>query len=126
MQVKIMSFKINGLDKLDRKLTRIIKETPGMVEDVLNQQAELLIGEAKDYTPVDTGLLRSSWKRTDATDGSVEVYNNVEYANHVEYGHRTRGGGFVKGRKMLQRAIDKRKREFFDDTKVIVQNLLNG
>lgn len=124
--MKIMSFKINGLDKLDRKLTRIIKETPGMVEDVLNQQAELLIGEAKDYTPVKSGTLRREWHRTDATDGSVEVYNNMEYANHVEYGHRTLNGGFVKGRKMLQRAIDKRKREFFDDTKVIVQNLLNG
>lgn len=31
----------------------------------------------------------------------IEVINPVEYASYVEFGHRTRGGGFVKGKFML-------------------------
>jgi len=96
-----MGVKLTGFDELIQKFSDSLGEYPEHVDTVLAQSAELMINDVKMKTPVDTGLLRNSWKRTGVMNGKVEIYNNTEYANHVEYGHRTRNGGDVKRRKKL-------------------------
>ena len=78
-------FVISGLGALDEKLARL--ENSGKVLDMASaQMGETLVGRVKDLTPVDTGNLRQSWKRTRPKNGRGEVYNNTEYASHVEWG----------------------------------------
>ncbi|MCI5709276.1 HK97 gp10 family phage protein [Veillonella caviae] len=119
-----MGAKINGFDLLNQKFTRILRQFPEHADTLIAQQGELLIADAKANTPRDTGTLQGNWKRTPVDNMSTEVYNNTEYANHVEYGHRTVKGGFVKGRKMLHRAVVHRKSVFLKDTRTIIRNLL--
>ena len=113
-------FVISGLGVLDEKLARL--ENSGKVLDMASaQMGETLVGRVKDLTPVDTGNLRQSWKRTRPKNGRVEVYNNTEYASHVEWGHRQKVGRyvpaigktlkkpFVEGSPMLRDAVSETK-----------------
>ncbi len=82
-------------------------------------------------TPVDTGLLRGSWKQTPPSDNSVTVYNNVFYAGFVEKGHRVkiRGkftGKFIAGRYMLKKAVEETKANFAQDSKAIMNSIFGG
>lgn len=120
-----MGMSINGFDRLNKKFARIVREFPEHAEILIDQQGELLISDVKEKTPKDTGLLQNSWQKTPVKDLSTTVYNNVEYANHVEYGHRTRNGGYVKGVKMLHKAVAHRKSVFLQDTRKIMRELLN-
>lgn len=120
-----MGIKIDGFARLNHKWARILTQYPEHVDTLLAQQAELLVADAKSKTPVDTGTLRNAWRRTEPNNSSVEVYNNTEYANHVEYGHRTLKGGFVKGRKMLHRAVVHRNSAFLRDARTILRNLID-
>ena len=119
-----MGMKIDGFSRLNHKWARILTQYPEHADTLLAQQAELLVADVKSKTPVDTGTLRNAWRRTEPNNSSVEVYNNTEYANHVEYGHRTPKGGFVKGRKMLHRAVVHRNSAFLKDTRTILRNLI--
>lgn len=62
------------------------------------------------------GFLRRSWKtsriRKSKKSVSKSIYNNVDYAEYVNYGHRVvnKSGetvGWVKGKFMLEKAIDR-------------------
>lgn len=128
-------FTINGLAELDAVLSRL--ENP---EEALNkacaQTGELLVGRAKNLTPVDTGQLRSGWKRSRAENGRVTVYNNTEYAAHVEWGHRQEKGRyipaigkrlkkpFVEGRHMLRDAVAESEEYLEDDIAEILEAML--
>ncbi|WP_251455269.1 HK97 gp10 family phage protein [Veillonella intestinalis] len=115
---------ITGFKELYEQLDKI-RNSQRKLNTFVAQQGEILRGEAINNTPKDTGLLRQSWRRSRATQSKCEVYNNVEYAGHVEYGHRTRNGGFVKGSKMLHKAMLTHKKEFIENTKDILRNILN-
>ena len=81
---------IGGLNKMQGSGAQQV------VNDVLNEAADVLIADTKKNTPVKTGHLRRSWNRT-------PVQSNSE-----EYGHRTRGGGgWVEGRFMFTNAAEK-------------------
>lgn len=128
-------FTINGLAELDAVLSRL--ENP---EEALNkacaQTGELLAGRAKNLTPVDTGQLRSGWKRSRPENGRVTVYNNTEYAGHVEWGHRQETGKyipaigkrlkkpFVEGRHMLRDAVAESEEYLEDDIAEILEAML--
>lgn len=143
-----MSFKIEGFDELDKKLTDIIKELPEKRNIVLKQSAENLIGYTKDKTPVDTGNLRMAWTRTQPAGSSIKVYNDTEYSLDVEYGHRQRrrwvpgywkGNRFVydsaaktgmmlkekfiPGAKMLHKGMEDFKGNFKDDISEVLEDL---
>lgn len=120
-----MGMSINGFDRLNKKFARIVREFPEHAEILIDQQGELLKKDVKENTPTDTGWLKINWEKTPVKDLSTTVYNNVEYANHVEYGHRTLKGGFVKGAKMLHKAVAHRKSVFLQDTRKIMKELLN-
>ncbi|MGE1061806.1 HK97 gp10 family phage protein [Megasphaera paucivorans] len=120
----------DGLDELDKKLANMAKEFPIKRNQFLAQEAELLIGQAKENTPVDTGALREGWHRTRAHAGQIEIYNNTEYVNHVEYGHRIKNhkgewtGKVVKGKKMLHIGMDTLKKNYPEDAESILEGLL--
>lgn len=119
-----MGIRFDGFDDFIDKLEKI--DGSGVkVNQFVVQEAEMLMGHAKDNTPVDTGRLRNAWRRARAAKGSVTVYNNTDYAAHVEYGHRTRGGkGFVKGKKMLHRALLQTGKHFKEDAAEIMKGLI--
>lgn len=71
--------------------------------------AKAVAEAAKGRTPVDTGRLQSGFSIEVAEcEGGARavILNPVEYASYVEMGHRTRGGGWVPGRFMLELACD--------------------
>ena len=81
------------------------KEGIAMVNDSLGKIMELVV----PLTPIKTGDLRrgyrimkarrlSSWRIVGA------LINNEKYLKYVNDGHRTRNGGFVKGKFFLQKA----------------------
>lgn len=130
------NFAISGMEALDKALAKL--ENSAEVQDrLLAQMGEQLVGRAKNLTPVDTGALRSNWKRTAPKNGRVVVYNNTEYAAHVEWGHRQKAGrfvpaigkrlkqSFVEGRHMLRDAVKETEYNFGADAIEIVKGLLS-
>ncbi|MDO5597276.1 MAG: HK97 gp10 family phage protein [Acidaminococcus sp.] len=121
-----MGIHFSNFDKFSGKLETITEQGLDVVDRFLDQEAETIKGRVQDNTPVDTGLLRERWFHTPASGGKCQIYNNVDYAAHVEYGHRTRNGGFVKGRKMLHRGMLQSGKAFEADCAAIYKKLLGG
>ena len=122
-----MRFHIDGLEELVKALEKAQAKVPNAKRQFLAKEAGVLRGRTMKKTPVDTGLLRGSWKQTPATNISVTVYDNVFYAPFVEHGHRTRGGkGFVPGRHMLKNAIEETKANFVQDGQAILRSIFGG
>ena len=89
---------IQGLDKLLNVLDSSIKGFDVEIPKTLSKISSKLIRKVKLKTPVDSGVLRKSWRSKKDGDLARVVYNNVKYAQYVEYGHRTRGGkSYVEG-----------------------------
>lgn len=70
-----------------------------------------VVSLAKPLTPVKSGNLRRGYRVVKArklSSGRIvgEVINNEHYFKYVEEGHRTKNGGFVKGKFMLTRATN--------------------
>ncbi len=117
---------LKGLDELLEKLNKIEDQRQIKINRFVAQEGEILKSLVAEKTPVDTGLLREGWKRSQVAQGRTEVFNNTEYANHVEYGHRTRGGnGFVKGRKMLHRGLLEFSKTYKDHATRVVKDILD-
>lgn len=83
-----MGIKLEGFREFEDKIEDVLRRFPEERDRFLKQSAELLIGSAKNNTPVDSGNLKRKWSRTAPMGNIIEVYNNTEYAAHVEYGHR--------------------------------------
>lgn len=103
-------YSFDGLDQLEQQLSRMIEqEYPAEFREMVIQIAYELQGRVKENTPKKTGRLQDSWKvgkiEKRGSEYYIEVYNNVDYAEPVEYGHRTRGGGFVPGRHMMELSL---------------------
>ena len=122
-----MNVRIEGLDELIKALEKAQTRVPDAKKKFLAKAAGVLRSRTMKNTPVDTGLLRGSWKQTPVKENSVTVFNNVYYGIFVEKGHRTRGGrGFVAGRHMLKKAVDATKANFAQDGQTILQSIFNG
>lgn len=87
---------IDGMKELLRDLDRIEKEFPKEANKLTNKVGNVLKGEVKAITPVDTGELRSSIVFRTTGTYEVTVGTSKEYAPHVNYGHKTMKG---KGKK---------------------------
>ena len=75
-------------------------------------------------TPVDTGVLRKSWRYKTISENEGIVSNNIHYAPHVEYGHRTRGGkSFIDGRYMLTKSVEEIESELDNQLSILIENL---
>ena len=118
-----MSITFSGLEELDERLANATKQSKVKRNQAVKQMGELLLGRAKDNTPVDTGNLRKNWHRTRPLNGVVKVGNSADYAAHVEYGHRTKSGNPVKGSKMLHLALMQTGKHFKEDAAAVWETL---
>lgn len=123
--------KIKGMNDWIKRIETLKREFPKETGQFLLKQANAVIRDAKQYTPVDTGTLRVAWHRTgkaERKEFQQIVYNNTEYAAHVEYGHRLKRGGkivgFIQGRRMLHKAMFNRKLNFYKDLDKMMKKLM--
>lgn len=123
--------KIKGMDNWLERVETLKIEFPKETEQFMLKQANAVIRDAKQYTPVDTGTLRAAWDRTGKTERKAFtqiIYNNTDYANHIEYGHRLKRGGkivgFIQGRRMLHKAMFNRKLNFYKDLDKMMSKLM--
>lgn len=82
-----MHIKIEGLDKLEQKLTDLVSNEK--MRNNVEQACLIVEAAAKEKTPVQTGALRRSIQTNvnfygDITEG--HVFSNLDYAPYVEYG----------------------------------------
>lgn len=102
---------VSNADKVIENFNKMTKfaeqEGIAFVNDSMNK----IVATAKPLTPVKSGDLRRGYRVQGArllSTGRIvgAVRNNEKYFKYVEEGHRTRSGGFVKGRFMLTRATN--------------------
>jgi hypothetical protein len=110
------------------------KQLKAEIDDISELDARILtmatadgLNDIKSNTPVDTGFLRKSWRKSPTVKSSkgvsTSITNNADYALYVNYGHRivNKKGetvGFVKGLYMLEKAksrIEKNIRRLFEE-----------
>ena len=97
---------IQGLNNFIRTLNRASNNFDEEASKSLNKISQKLVAKVKLKTPVDSGVLRRSWRVKSEGQLAKIVYNNVKYGPMVEYGHRTRSGkSFVDGRYMLTKSV---------------------
>ena len=126
-----MNMRIEGVDELVNALENAATRIPDVKKKFLAREAGLIRGRTMKKTPVDTGLLRNSWKQTPATNDSVTNYDNVYYAPFVEFGHRVKihgkfTGEVVKGKHMLRDALEESKSSIARDGNAILSAIFGG
>ena len=117
---------IQGLNRFIRTLNNASNNFDEEASKRLNNISQRLIRKVKLKTPVDSGVLRRSWRSKKDGDLARIVYNNVKYGPHVEYGHRTRGGkSFVDGRYMLTKSVKEIEDTLTSEFSMMIENLFN-
>lgn len=89
-----MSKSVVGLDSLLKKLDKLGGNVDEVLYKSMQQQGELVKGDAKDLCLVDLGDLRNSIKsRTSKEKGRVisEISTNNDHAAYVEFGTGKKG-----------------------------------
>ncbi|KYG90380.1 hypothetical protein A0U40_18265 [[Bacillus] sp. KCTC 13219] len=88
------------LKKLQKRIDTTVNENviEAWIEECLRDMAKKLVRKIKERTPVNTGLLRNSWKvgsiKKTGSIYEIEVFTEVEYAKFVEEGFKAH---FVPG-----------------------------
>ena len=117
---------IEGLDKLLNVLDSSIKGFDVEIPKRLSNVSSKLIRKVKLKTPVDSGLLRRSWRSKKEGELARVVYNNTKYAGFIEYGHRTRGGkSFVDGQYMLTKSVKEIEDTMTSEFSMMIEDLFN-
>lgn len=127
---------IDGMDDWIKKLETMKKDFPKETGKFLMKKTEETIGITKRYTPVDNGILIGAWQRQNGGSFKQIIYNNTSYAAHVEWGHRQEVGRyvpklkkrlknpFVRGYRMLHKAMNRTKLSFYRDLGTVYKNLI--
>ena len=116
--------KIQGLNNFIRTLNNASNNFDKEASKRLNNISQKLVAKVKLKTPVDSGVLRRSWRVKKDGDLARIVYNNVRYAPHIEYGHRTRGGkSFVDGVYMLEKSVKEIEKDMNKEFSIMIDNL---
>ena len=128
---------IQGLDRLINTLDSAIQGFDVEIPKRLSNVSSKLIRKVKLKTPVDSGVLRRSWRSKKDGDLARVVYNNVKYGPHIEYGFRTRQGkgkskgykpkesgkSFVDGRYMLTKSVKEIESDIEKEFSIMIENL---
>ena len=115
---------IQGLDNFIRTLNNASNNFDEEASKKLDSVASKLVAKVKLKTPVDSGVLRRSWRVKKEGRLARIVSNNVHYAPHIEYGHRTRGGkSFVDGQYMLTKSVKEIESELDKEFSIMIENL---
>ena len=100
-----ISSNFNDFKKFRAALARIDKnKIHSALHSALNSTASQLIPIIKSFTPVKTGLLKSSWEFEilhGLSGATLVIYNKTYYSQFVEFGHFSRSGTWVCGFFML-------------------------
>ena len=95
--------------KFRAALARIDKnKIHSALHSALNSTASQLIPIIKSFTPVKTGLLKSSWNFEilhGLSGATLVIYNKTFYSQFVEFGHFSRSGTWVRGFFMLTKGV---------------------
>lgn len=83
--------KVEGLEKLMKRLGELREDSDAIVEKGLLRGAERVSADAKLRCPVFSGALRNSIHTEKTAPLNVAVGTNLEYAVPVEYGTGTKG-----------------------------------
>ena len=117
---------IQGLSNFIRTLNNASNNFDEEASKRLNNISQKLIKKVKLKTPVDSGVLRRSWRVKSEGQLAKIVYNNVKYGPHIEYGHRTRGGrSFVDGRYMLTKSVQEIEDTLTSEFSMMIEDLFN-
>lgn len=96
-------FDFSSFEELNRRIDtavndELLKKTAHKIINTAGNQA---FRGVKMRTPVRTGTLRRTWKRSrvkyQADNLIVTISNNTEYAPYVEFGHRIMQNGVCEG-----------------------------
>lgn len=103
------SSNFDDFKKLRAALARIDKNNiHSALNSALNSTASQLIPIIKSFTPVKTGLLKSSWEFEilhGLSGATLVIYNKIFYSKFVEFGHFSRSGTWVWGFFMLTKGV---------------------
>ena len=117
---------IQGLNRFIRTLNNATNNFDEEASKTLNKISQKLVAKVKLKSPVDSGVLRRSWRVKKDGDLARIIYNNIHYAPHVEYGHRTKGGkSFVDGRYMLTKSVKEIEETLTSEFSMMIENLFN-
>ena len=115
---------IQGLDEFTKTLNNASNNFEKEAKKLLNEIGMKLKARVVLKTPVDTGVLRRSWKYKTINENEGILSNSVHYASHIEYGHRTRGGkSFVDGVYMLEKSVKEIESELDKEFSIMIDNL---
>lgn len=85
------NIKVEGLDRLIKKLQQVRSDSDSVVERGLLKAGHKIRNKAVLLCPVDTGELRNSIQVEKTASLTVAVGTNKEYAPYVEFGTGTQG-----------------------------------
>lgn len=125
----MINMKIKGLEEVQKKYMSITVAADlngNEVKEFLGKQGLAVERKARKLTPVDSGTLRRGWTTKWLGHGKVIVFNPVSYASHVNYGHKTKNGGYVSGRYMLDKAVMNRKDAYYEAARKFFMDSLKG
>ena len=115
---------IQGLDEFAKTLNNAQDNYKKEAKKLLKEIGMKLKTRVVLKTPVDTGVLRRSWKYKTINENEGILSNSVHYASHIEYGHRTRGGkSFVDGVYMLEKSVKEIESELDKEFSIMIDNL---
>jgi hypothetical protein len=115
---------IQGLDEFAKTLNNAQDNYKKETKKLLNEIGMKLKTRVVLKTPVDTGVLRRSWKYKTINENEGILSNGVHYAQYVEYGHRTRGGkSFIDGVYMLEKSVKEIESELDKEFSIMIDNL---
>ena len=118
--------KIQGSNRFIRTLNNATNNFDEEASKRLNNISQKLVAKVKLKTPVDSGVLRRSWRVKSEGQLAKIVYNNIKYGPMVEYGHRTRGGkSFVEGRYMLAKSAKEIEDTLTSEFSIMIEDLFN-
>ena len=104
-----ISSNFDDFKKFRATLARIDKnKIHSALHSALNSTATHLIPIIKSFTPVKTGLLKSSWEFEvlhGLSGATLVIYNKTYYSLFVEFGHFSRSGTWVCGFFMLTKGV---------------------
>lgn len=86
-----MEVKVDGLDKLLKKLDKLGGNIPKSTQKALKRAGAVIEAGAKNHCPVDTGQLRESIHTQTVDENAVAVGTNVEHGIFVEFGTGPKG-----------------------------------
>lgn len=125
-----ISSNFDDFKKFRAALARIDKnKVHSALHSALNSTASQLIPIIKSFTPVKTGLLKSSWNFEilhGLSGATLIIYNKTFYSRFVEFGHFSRSGTWVRGFFMLTKGVQNAKEILKKELKREIERIIKN